>query len=213
MSRRNAAAPAHGRNARIAAAAEWRLIGLLLERPRADWHEEIAALGGEVRDMRLRAAARAAQDATEGAYLRVLGPGGQASPREVAYRPFEDPGQILAGLSAIYGAFAFQPRTEEPLDHIAVEAGFVGYLLLKEAFAQARGDAEAAATTAAARRAFVETHLAPMTGPFAQRLETAGQSYLAETARLLAARVPARRAAENAPAGDAGGSRGSCSLE
>lgn len=180
----------------IAEAAAWRLIGLLLERPRSGWHQEIAALSHEVRDSALRAAAEAAREATEGEYLRLVGPGGAVSPREVSYRSFEDPGQILAELASIYNAFAFQPHAEEPIDHIAVEVGFVGYLTLKEAFAQAKGDTAAAKTTAAARRHFLENHLASFAAAFAPRLESTGPRYLAETGRLLVARVPAAQIRE-----------------
>jgi len=172
----------------VAEAAEWRLIALLLERPRTGWHAEVAALAREVRERALSDAAEAARNATEGEYLRLLGPG-RISPREVSYRTFEDPGRILADLAATYAAFAFQPRAEEPVDHLALEAGFIGYLLLKEAFAVARGDAEAASTTAAARRDFLSAHLTAAR-PFAQRLAAAGHSYLASSSRALAARVP-----------------------
>jgi nitrate reductase delta subunit len=183
----------------IAEAAEWRLTGLLLERPRRSWHEEIARLGRELQDPQLRAAVAAARTATEGEYLRRLGPAGLVSPREVAYRPFADPGQLLAQLSTVYAAFAFRPHVEEPIDHIAVEVAFVGYLLLKEAFAAARDDRTAAATTAAARRGFIETHLAGFAGELAQRLQNVGASYLLATARALAGRVPASLPAGSVP--------------
>ena len=172
----------------IAEAAEWRLIALLLERPRAGWQMEVAALAREVRQRPLRDAAYAARGASEGEYLHLIGPGGVVSPREVSYRSFEDPGRVLADLAATYAAFAFQPRAEESLDHLAVEAGFVGYLLLKEAFAVARGDREAATTTEAARSGFLEAHLTAAR-PFAERLAASG-SYLAAAARVLAERVP-----------------------
>jgi len=184
-------APIH--TARIAEAAEWRLIGLLLERPRSGWHEEVAALVREVHDVALPEAAAAARDAAEGKYLRLLGPGGVVSPREVTYQPFADPGHVLAELATVYDAFAFRPRVEEPIDHVAVEVAFVGYLLLKEAFVDACGDEAAAAVTAAARSTFVEAHLAALAVPFAQRLQAVGPSYLLPIAQLLAARVPARR--------------------
>jgi len=185
--------------ARIAEAAEWRLIGLLLERPRSGWHQESAALVREVHDVALRDAAAVARDATEGEYLRLLGPGGVVSPREVTYQPFADPGHLLAELATAYDAFAFRPCVEEPLDHLAVEVAFVGYLLLKEAFADARGDGNATAVTTAARRAFVEAHLAALAVPFAQRLQAAGPSYLLPCAQLLAARMPARPSASLPP--------------
>ena len=195
----------------LAAAAEWRLIGLLLERPRPGWREEIAVLVAEVGNDALRQAAGAAQDATEGEYLRLLAPGGSVSPREVAYRPHEDPGHILADLAATYHAFAFEPRTEESIDHIALEAGFVGYLFLKEAFARTRRDDVAAATTAAARRAFIDTHLAVMAAPFAQRVRAAAPTYLLEPAELLAAWVPAGGAIESpGPAADVSDTCGRC---
>lgn len=182
----------HADAALLNQAAEWRLIGLLLERPRRGWHADVAAVAKEVGDRKLRGAATAARAATEGDYLHLLGPGGVVSPREVTYQPFADPGQLLAQLASFYDAFAFRPRAEEPDDHIAVEAAFVGYLLLKQAFATAHGAAEAAATTAAARADFVDTHLATFALSFAQRLESATGSYLHHTALCLAARVPAR---------------------
>jgi len=178
----------------LAEAAEWRLIGLLLERPRRGWHEEVATLSSELHGRDLRRCAAAARSSKEGDYLRLFGPGGLASPREVAYQPFADPGALLAELAAIYAAFGYRPHTEEPIDHIAVEVGFVGYLLLKEAFAAARGDRAAVSTTASARRKFVETHLAELAGAFARRVENAGESYMRTAVRLLARRVPARRA-------------------
>jgi nitrate reductase assembly molybdenum cofactor insertion protein NarJ len=172
----------------ISEAAEWRLIAVLLERPRAGWHAEVAALAREVSNGALSAAARGARTASEGEYLHLVGPGGLVSPRAVSYRSFEDPGRILADLAATYAAFAFQPRAEESFDHFAVAAGFVGYLLLKEAFAVARGDGEAASMTAAARSGFLEAHLTAAR-PFAERLAASG-SYLAAAARVLAERVP-----------------------
>jgi nitrate reductase assembly molybdenum cofactor insertion protein NarJ len=196
----------------IAAAAEWRLIGLLLERPRRGWHEEVARLAGEVQDGSLRGAAAMARDASEGEYLRLFGPGGVVSPREVTYQPFADPGQLLAELAAVYGAFAFRPQVEEPLDHIAVEAAFVGYLLLKEAFALARGDRAAAATTAKARRDFVAAHLAALGTTFAQRLEDAGPAYVRPVGRLLAARLPARRTSQPPRSGVTANICGACGI-
>lgn len=184
---------------RIVRAAEWRLIGLLLERPRRGWLQDVVRLGNELPDPTLRAAVAAAYSASEGDYLHLLGPGGVVSPREVTYQPFADPGKLLAELATIYDAFAFRPLVEESIDHVGVEVAFVGYLLLKEAFALAQGDREAAATTATARRGFIEAHLAALVGAFAQRLEAAGPSYLLPTARLLAERVPAHQPATTAP--------------
>ncbi|HVO26406.1 MAG TPA: molecular chaperone TorD family protein [Candidatus Margulisiibacteriota bacterium] len=196
----------------IAAAAEWRLIGLLLERPRPGWHEEAATLSAEVRDAALRAAAAAARGVSEGDYLRLLGPGGLVSPREVTYRPFADPGRLLAELASVYDAFGFHPRVEDPMDHIAVEAAFVGYLLLKEAFAAACGDRAGVSTTAKARRNFVETHLATLANAFAQRVGNVDASYLRSLGRLLAARLPARRTDQPLPSAAPVDVCGACEL-
>jgi hypothetical protein len=186
-------------------------VRLLLERPRAGWHEEVARLAGEMADPTLRAAAAAAQGATEGGYLHLVGPGGVVSPRGVASQPFADPGQLLAQVASCYTAFAFRPHVEEPIDHIAGEVAFVGYLLLKEAFAWARGDAAAATTTANARLEFIKAHLAVLAATFAQRLEN-GASYLLVTAQRLAARVPAQPAARVPPLADALDVCGACGV-
>jgi hypothetical protein len=169
-------------------AAIWRLHGLLLERPRAGWKEEVEALSREAGDAALRAAARAAHQATEGEYLALLGPGGPVSPREVAYHEMEDPARVLSDLSAYYESFAYHPRAEDPADHIAVEAGFVGYLILKEVMARSVGEVEDAATTARARKRFVHDHVAPFAQKLSARLNGSG-GHLEAAARALQERV------------------------
>jgi hypothetical protein len=173
----------------LAEAADWRLLGLLLERPRGGWHEEVEALASEVKSEELRSAAQASREATESSYIKLLGPGGLLSPREVAYKDREDPGRLLSDIAGFYEAFAFSPKAEDPIDHIAVECGFVGYLRLKQSYALAQGDVEAASVTAEALRKFLEDHLGTFTEPFARRLEPSGVSYLVETAKLLHKRV------------------------
>lgn len=184
----------------IAEAARWRLLGLLLERPRAGWHAEVARLAAEVADPGLVTLAGAAREASEGAYLRLLGPGGAVSPREVAYRGLEDPGWVLADVARFYEAFAYRPRAEDPPDHVAVEAGFVGYLLLKEELARSAGDGEAARTTGAARAAFLGRHLAALAAPLARALDAAGGGVLAAAAAALAASTPPAAAPASGPA-------------
>jgi nitrate reductase assembly molybdenum cofactor insertion protein NarJ len=170
-------------------ATEWRLIGLLFERPREGWWQEVEDLCREVADAEIRAAADAArEEAGEGLYFAILGPGGAVSPREVAYRGMEDPGHILAAIKAFYEAFAFRPETEEPPDHVAVEAGFIGYLCLKEAFARARGDEEKAAIAARAAARFKQEHLSALAWSFAQRIEKTEVRYLSMAARALVLR-------------------------
>lgn len=198
----------------IAQAAEWRLLSLLFERPQEAWRRELAALAQEVHDTELRTAVAAAQDATEGVYMAVLGPGGVVSPREVTYCSFEDPGRILADLAGFYEAFGFHPHAEDPLDHVAVETGFVGYLLLKEEFARLHGDDAAVEISATARQRFLETHLSPLAGPFAERLSASGSGHLAQAARLLVARVPKTiSSATGLDHADAFSSCGGCSFD
>ena len=172
----------------MADALNWRLIGLLLERPRSGLIEEAEALAAETRDSQLRDAVRAARGATEGTYLRLFAEGGFVSPRETTWRHREDPGQILADIAGFYQAFAFRPRAEDPLDHIAVEAGFMGYLCLKEARALADGDAESAETTATARRRFIADHLGHFAEDWADRVSATGVPHLSAAAQALAER-------------------------
>jgi hypothetical protein len=176
------------RNA-LAAASEWRLLGVLLERPREGWREQIEALSRGTPSQPLRAAARVAGDASEGAYLALLGPGGSISPREIAYRGMEDPGRILAEIAAYYEAFAFKPAAEDPIDHAALECGFIGYLHLKEAFAVSRRDEEAASVARRGAERFLEEHVRYWAGPVAKGLARAGAPHL-----LFAAREILRRA-------------------
>jgi len=175
----------------LARAAEWRLMGLLLERPHGDWHREVARLKDAVRDPDLRAAAASALDASEGTYLALFGPGGPVPARMVGYRRFSDPGWVLSDLTRFYEAFAFRPRSEDPIDHVAMAVQFVGYLLLKEAFARGAGESEATAVTTAARERFIEEYLQPVAHPFAEKLSPIAPEYLLLVARALAARVPA----------------------
>jgi nitrate reductase assembly molybdenum cofactor insertion protein NarJ len=144
----------------LTSAASWRLASLLLERPRPEWKIEIARLAAEVSDPWLPPCAAAAAQATEECYHRLFGPAGAVSPREVSYCGFEDPGRLIAELSAFYHAFSFSPRREESVDHVSVEAGFVGYLFLKEAYARMRKAAASAAITKEAREQFFSEHLA-----------------------------------------------------
>jgi hypothetical protein len=53
----------------------------------------------------------------------------------------------LSDLARYYEAFGYRPRGEDPLDHVAVEVGFVAYLHLKEALALANEDDEGASVT------------------------------------------------------------------
>jgi nitrate reductase assembly molybdenum cofactor insertion protein NarJ len=176
-------------------AAAWRLIALLFECPRPGWHDVVAALGREVEDPRLQAAAEASQtEASEGLHYSLFGPGGPVSPREVTYLSGLQQGYLLAELGAYYEAFAYRPAAAEPSDHLSVEAGFMAYLTLKQAYALASADGAGAQVTAEAAGRFRTDHLAGMTEPIARALEAGGPSYLALAGQALFARVgPAPR--------------------
>ena len=146
-------------SALLAQAAAWRLASLVLERPRTGRRDEIERLSCELTDGELAAYAKGAQDLTEENYHRLFGPGGTVSPREVSYCGFEDPGRLMAELNTFYRAFSFEPRREEPNDHISVEVGFVGYLFLKEAYAGLRKSTGAAEITRSARERFMNDHV------------------------------------------------------
>ena len=171
-------------------AADWRLIALLFECPRAGWQVEVAALGREVGDPRLQSAADAAEtEASAGLHHSLFGPGGPVSPREVTYLSGLQQGYLLAELGAYYDAFAYKPVTTEPADHLSVEAGFMAYLALKQAYALVSSDGDGAQVTAEAAARFRTEHLAAMSEPIARALEAGGPSYLALAAQALFARV------------------------
>jgi nitrate reductase assembly molybdenum cofactor insertion protein NarJ len=177
-------------------AAEWRLVSLLFECPGEAWLEQVTELAAEVRDPVLRSAAAAAGEATASLYHTTFGPGGPAAPREVSYQPTLMPGRLLGELQAFYQAFAYTPSVPEAPDHVAVETGFVSYLCLKQAYALERGQAEQAATAAAAVRRFVAEHLSLVAEALAQSLADSDVRYLAQAAACLRQRAcPAPAAA------------------
>lgn len=171
-------------------AAEWRLVGLLFECPVGTWRDDIVALARDIDDPLLGSAvAHALEEASEGLYHSTFGPGGPAPPREVTYLQSLQLGYLLSELTAFYDAFAYRPVTKESLDHVSVEAGFVGYLRLKEAYAVTRGDHDQASVTAAAAATFMREHLATLAEPLAATLDASSLAYLAETGRALTNRV------------------------
>jgi nitrate reductase assembly molybdenum cofactor insertion protein NarJ len=171
-------------------AAEWRLLGRLFDCPDEPWRQDVAALARETDDDVLRRAAAAALDAaTHGQYHSVFGPGGPAPPREASYQQTVELGSLMSELAAYYEAFHYRPATCEAPDHVAVEAGFVAYLRLKQAYAAAAGDAEHEATTAEAVDRFRSTHLAVIATPLAAALADSGVEYLVQASRLLVKRA------------------------
>jgi nitrate reductase assembly molybdenum cofactor insertion protein NarJ len=174
----------------LSEAAEWRLLALLLECPSPGWHQQVSALENEVADPELQQAARAAQqEASEGLYHSCFGPGGPVSPREVSFHEVVQLGYLMSELEAYYRAFSYQPDISEPSDHVAVEAGFIGYLRLKEAYAIANDDAEHAAITAEAAERFLQEHLAYLAEPLASALTHSDVQYLTLAAKCLRRRT------------------------
>lgn len=174
--------------------AEWRLIALLFEPPTHDWREQVVRLAAEVNDPALKeAAAQSQEQASESLYHSTFGPGGPAAPREVSHHGRVLPGAMLGEVTGYYKAFAYDPALPEAPDHVAVEAGFVAYLRMKEAFAVERGDAEQAQVAADAARQFVADHLNAMAEPLAGSLANSGIQYLALAAAALLQRAGARR--------------------
>jgi nitrate reductase assembly molybdenum cofactor insertion protein NarJ len=171
-------------------AAEWRLIGLLFEPPDEAWHCELQALGEIQSDERLREASQLAQrEATAGLFHSTLGPGGPVSPREVSYHKGTLPGGALSEIEGYYTAFGYTPRCCEPPDHVAVEAGFIGYLRLKQAYALRCEDHQQAEVASEASQQFLREHLAFMASPLAALLARSPVGYLTLAAQSLRQRT------------------------
>jgi nitrate reductase assembly molybdenum cofactor insertion protein NarJ len=172
-------------------ASQWHLLSRLLSRPVPERKREARELAAEIGDQRLRATALEwCENADEGNYLHLLGPGGQVPARAVAYRPFADPGWMLADIGRYHRAFGFDPLTEEPADHIALLAAFVSYLLLKEAYALENADAESADIALNARERFIDEYLVPVAPRMAERLDACGATNWSALARLIAEKLP-----------------------
>lgn len=178
----------------LAQASDWRLVGLLLERPRGTWWEQVASLVAGTADQDLQRAGALAEQASETHYLALLGPGGPLSPRESGHRRTADPARTLAEIRRFHQAFAFEPEREDPVDHVAVASAFVGWLRLKEAYAVANADSEAAEITRVAAERFQREHLAPCAQSLASALAELEGGYLEAAARALLARVGPRPA-------------------
>jgi nitrate reductase assembly molybdenum cofactor insertion protein NarJ len=181
-------------------AAQWQLLGLLLECPVSGWTEQLGSLAKEVDDDSLQQAAELAnKESSEGLYHTVFGPGGPAPPREVSYRDTLHPGRFLAEIGDAYQAFAYTPSNRETPDHIATECGFIAYLRLKEAYALARGQLEQANVCRTGAEQFVEEHLSLSAQALAELLGGSGVAYLALAGEALLQRVGPPRKVE-APA-------------
>jgi hypothetical protein len=84
----------------------------------------------------------------------------------------------MSELTGYYEAFGYCPASAEACDHVSVEAGFIGYLHLKEAYALACGSSEQAGITAEAAQSFIDAHLASIAEPLGEILSGTGIRYL-----------------------------------
>ena len=81
-----------------------------------------------------------------------------------------------------------------------MEAGFIAYLRLKEAYATAEGNHEHAALAGEAAQYFRREHVARMAPALAERLANSGVEYLMLAAQALAERSGSREEAPMEPA-------------
>ena len=175
-------------------AAEWRLTGLLFECPSDGWQEQITALASEVTDADLKAAVEAAKDeAIEGLYHSISGPGGPAPAREVSYSRTIQPGYLISELYTYYDAFSYRPSKGESPDHISVEAGFISYLRFKEAYALACCDTDHATLTRESSCHFIEDHISTIAGQLFTNLKDLDVRYLALACSSLLRRTGKKR--------------------
>lgn len=171
-------------------AAEWRLLGLLFECPSDTWRLHLVELSASIADEQLRSAATAARnEASEGFYHSLFGPGGPVPAREVSAVQSVELGSMMSELAAYYDAFDYSPATREPCDHLSVETGFIGYLRLKEAYASIAGDAESVSVTRDAALRFIKEHLAMLAEPVASALDGRGPDYLVLASQALLKRT------------------------
>ena len=171
-------------------AAEWRVLELLFQCPSPEWRDRITEMRSEVNDADLVLAIDIALEiATEGAFHSIMGPGGPAPAREASYIDTMQLGYLMSGLSALYDAFGFHPETFEIADHVSVQAGFMGFMRLKQAFAEASREDEQAAVVRDAAADFLRGHLSHTAEPMRAALEACGYDYLVIAAKALLSRT------------------------
>ena len=142
----------------------------------------------------LRGLGAASMAALDERFMRVFGatPGSVHPPYSTDYDP--DGGfrkeQELGDIAGFYRAFGIglADDVHERVDHFGVEADFLAFLALKEAFAMLEdGPARVEQVRSAAGR-FAAQYVAPAVSAFVERLETAGADELwLQAARWLAA--------------------------
>jgi TorA maturation chaperone TorD len=126
----------------------------------------------------LASAAASAHESQVGAeYVLLFDGAARCAPYEGAYGPPQMTGKAaqLADIAGFYRAFGLESTgvQSDVEDHIAAELEFMSALALKEAWAVAEGDAEAAEITRRAGVAFLTDHLGRWAEAFAAEVEKA----------------------------------------
>ncbi len=167
-------------------AAQWHVLELLFQCPSAEWRRRILELRPECKHEQLTLAIDIALEiASEGAYHSIMGPGGPAPAREASYIDTMQLGYLMSELNAIYDAFGFHPETFEIVDHVSVQAGFMGFLRLKEAFALSAQQDEQAALVRDCAAEFLRGHISHIGEPLCAALEACGYDYLVLAGKVL----------------------------
>jgi nitrate reductase assembly molybdenum cofactor insertion protein NarJ len=174
-------------------AAEWRALEMLFQCPSPEWKQQLADLRQDITASDVgKAMELAIAEASEGTFHSILGPGGPAPAREVSYREIIQLGYLMSELTTYYDAFQFRPATSEVTDHVSVEAGFMGFLRLKEAYALADGDEERASIAREAAERFRKEHLSYIAEPLSAILDHSEEPYLVLAGQALFRRAGPR---------------------
>jgi nitrate reductase assembly molybdenum cofactor insertion protein NarJ len=172
-------------------AAEWRLIALLLERPRQHTLPQMGCFMNEVGDPYLKEIAELACNASDEVYLPVFGPGGLLPAREVDCVATLDRGRLLSQIGLLYETCSFAPRSDDPYDHIAVEADFISYLYKKEVQALLNDDERKGKAFSAIRQQFIREHFAPFLRELRKKLRGNEPVYLLKALIAILTRLAA----------------------
>lgn len=125
-------------------------------------------------------------------YHRVLGASGVCRDCESDYQenPLGGKGPLLVDIAAFYQAFSYHPQEfKAAQDHISIELGFLGYLALKQAYAQHNGLTDEVHLCEDAANNFTRDHLARWVKEFLLRLSSAAAVGFYSEAALLCAEI------------------------
>jgi nitrate reductase assembly molybdenum cofactor insertion protein NarJ len=179
----------------LARASAWMFASLALQPPTAESRAILEALIPSLPSSLQTAAARIAAfrlDDWEPEYFSVLGPAGCPACESSYERAAQaSRGPMLADISGCYQAFAYAPDVREVPDHASVEAGFLGYLAMKIAFAEHAGQEDAAEIAREAYAAFQRDHVGRWFDDFRDALAETGSAQASAIAEFLGGAVAA----------------------